>query len=148
MEPTKLTPAIAVDFDGTLCSDAFPEIGKPNQPLIDFLIKWQQEGNKVILWTCREDTLLWIAVDWCAEHGLHFDAVNENLPERISYYKNDPRKIGADYYIDDLNATAVLGFDDECDFLKAKTYMCPPWLTAEIWREDHRMECVPIDEQD
>ena len=75
MGPTKLTPTIAVDFDGTLCSDAFPDIGKPNQPLIDFLIRWQQEGNKVILWTCREDTLLWIAVDWCAEHGVTIDEV-------------------------------------------------------------------------
>lgn len=104
----ELTPTIAVDFDGTLCSDAWPEIGEPNQPLIDFLIQWQSEGNKVILWTCREDTLLWIAVDWCAEHGLHFDAVNCNLPERISYYNgNDSRKIGADYYIDDSNAFII-----------------------------------------
>lgn len=123
----KLTPTIAVDFDGTLCSDAFPDIGKPNQPLIDFLIQWQKEGYKVILWTCREDTLLGLAVDWCAEHGLHFDAVNENLPERISYYKNDSRKIGADYYIDDLNATAMLGSDGYCDLLKVHTYSAPAW---------------------
>ena len=32
-----------------------------------------------------------------------FDAVNENLPERIALYNNDCRKIGADYYIDDKN---------------------------------------------
>ena len=95
----KLIPAIAVDFDGTLCADAFPLIGEPNQPLIDFLIKWQEEGNKVILWTCREDGLLWTAVDWCADHGLHFDAVNCNLPERIEYYRNDSRKIGADAFV-------------------------------------------------
>ena len=102
-----LTPTIAVDFDGTLCSDAWPDIGEPNFPLIDFLIRWQAQGNKVILWTCREDTMLGLAVDWCAKQGLHFDAVNCNLPERISYYRNDSRKIGADYYIDDFNALVI-----------------------------------------
>ena len=108
MGKSLLTPTIAVDFDGTLCSDAWPEIGELNQPLIDFLIQWQYEGNKVILWTCRENTLLGLAVDWCAEHGLHFDAVNSNLPERVSYYNgNDSRKIGADYYIDDSNAFII-----------------------------------------
>ena len=25
------------------------------------------------------------AVEWCKEHGLVFDAINENLPERIEY---------------------------------------------------------------
>ena len=109
MAGTSLTPAIAVDFDGTLCKDAYPLIGEPNQPLIDFLIKWQKDGNKVILWTCRENTLLWLALDWCAEHGLHFDAINANLPERMAYYHNDSRKIGADYYIDDANAFIIDG---------------------------------------
>ena len=28
---------IAVDFDGTLCSDCYPDIGKPNLPLIELL---------------------------------------------------------------------------------------------------------------
>ena len=87
-------------------------IGAANQPLIDFLIRWQEEGNKVILWTCREDGLLWQAVDWCAEHGLHFDAVNANLPERIEYYRNDSRKIGADYYIDYFNGCVFVDNKD------------------------------------
>lgn len=105
----KLTPTIAVDFDGTLCTEEWPDIGEPNLPLIDFLIRWRQEGNKVILWTCRENTMLGLAVDWCAEHGLHFDAVNCNLPERIEAYQNDSRKVGADYYIDDSSALIIEG---------------------------------------
>ena len=35
------------------------------------------------------------------EHGLKFDAVNENLPEMIEWHGNDCRKIFADVYIDD-----------------------------------------------
>lgn len=103
----KLTPVIAVDFDGTLCKEAFPLIGEPNVPLIEFLIRWRQDGNKVILWTCRGGQLLNEAVNWCREHGLYFDAVNRNLPERIAYYGNNSRKIGADYYIDDANAFII-----------------------------------------
>ena len=105
-----LTPTIAVDFDGTLCKSAWPDIGYANWPLIKFLIRWRERGNKVILWTCREHEMLSKAVVWCAAHGLFFDAVNCNLPERIEYYQNDSRKIGADYYIDDFNAFVI-----ECD---------------------------------
>ena len=44
---------IAVDFDGTLCENRYPEIGKPNEKVINYLIKRQKEGDKLILWTCR-----------------------------------------------------------------------------------------------
>ena len=30
-----------------------------------------------------------------------FDAVNENLQETIEQYDSDPRKVSADYYLDD-----------------------------------------------
>lgn len=92
---------IAVDFDGTLCTEEWPEIGRPNEPLIDWLKKCRRRGDKVILWTCREGKLLEDAVRWCAEMGLTFDAHNANLPERIAKYGSDCRKIGADLYIDD-----------------------------------------------
>ena len=34
---------IAVDFDGTLCENKFPEIGEPNKPIIDYLKKKQND---------------------------------------------------------------------------------------------------------
>ena len=107
MDTKALTPTIAVDFDGTLCKEAWPDIGDANWPLINFLIKWRKQGKKVILWTCRENEMLSKAVTWCAGHGLFFDAVNENLKERIEAYGNDSRKIGADYYIDDSSTLIV-----------------------------------------
>lgn len=57
------------------------------------------------MWTCRTDGKLKDAIEWCKEHGLKFDAVNENLPERIAMFGTDPRKIGADEYIDDKACT-------------------------------------------
>ena len=92
---------IAVDFDGTLCYSNWPELGDPNLPLIDLLKKWKNSGNKLILWTCRAGDALDKAIDWCMDHQLYFDAVNDNLPEIIEMYGNNSRKITCDYYIDD-----------------------------------------------
>ena len=92
---------IAVDFDGTLCFSRWPNLGPPNGKLIDGLKKLRERGNKVILWTCREGELLKNAVAWCKNLGLEFDAVNDNLPENISLYGNNSRKISCDIYIDD-----------------------------------------------
>jgi hypothetical protein len=92
---------IAVDFDGCLCTNAWPEIGEPNTKLIYRLKFRRAHGDKLILWTCREGDKLREAVEWCRKHHLEFDAVNENLPEMNALYGNDSRKIGADRYIDD-----------------------------------------------
>ena len=90
---------IAVDFDGTLCENKYPEIGEPNMELIDFLMNCQLNGDKVVLWTCRNEEQTKAAVDWCSEKGLVFDAVNENLPEIITEFGGDTRKIFANVYI-------------------------------------------------
>lgn len=97
---------IAVDFDGTLCEDSYPEIGAPNIKLINYLKNQQMLGDRVILWTCRDGDRLKEALKWCAEkHELIFDAVNENLPGLIAAYGNNSRKIFADEYIDDRMST-------------------------------------------
>ena len=92
---------IAVDFDGTLCENKYPDIGKPNTPLIKWLIKQQQNNDRLILWTCRKNKPLDNAVQWCREQGLIFDEVNNNLPEIVNAWGEDTRKICADIYIDD-----------------------------------------------
>lgn len=40
---------IAVDFDGTLCENKWPEIGEPNKELIAYLKKRQTAGDKLVL---------------------------------------------------------------------------------------------------
>jgi len=99
----------AIDFDGCLCADAWPEIGKPNVALIGSLLRAKNRGDKLILWTCREGDKLREAVEWCKAQGLEFDAVNANLPEMTAHYGNDSRKIGADIYIDDKALKEVAG---------------------------------------
>ena len=92
---------IAVDFDGTLCENKFPDIGEPRLTVIKQVLFEKLIGNKVILWTCREGKYLDEALNACNDWGLTFDAVNANLPERIEQYGNDCRKVGADEYWDD-----------------------------------------------
>lgn len=89
---------IAVDFDGTLCErEKFPEIGKPKTELIQWLKQQQENGKKIILWTCREGETLIGALQWSKDQGLEFDSVNENLPSTGI----KTRKVIADIYIDD-----------------------------------------------
>ena len=101
MDTHNFPKAIAIDFDGCLCSDRYPAIGAPYWGVIGSAIWEQMAGAKLILWTCREGDDLRAAIDACASWGLKFDAVNANLPERIAYYGNDCRKVGADEYWDD-----------------------------------------------
>ena len=104
---------IAVDFDGTLVKDAFPGIGAPNYALASALLEMQQQGHKVILWTCRHGALLEKALDFCWwNFELRFDGVNCRPdpdpdagmypePEGLERY----RKVFADIYIDDRAMT-------------------------------------------
>lgn len=93
----------AIDFDGTLCEDRYPRIGAARETAIEFCKAARENGDKLILWTCRSGTHLKMAVEWCRFHGVTFDAVNANLPENIEKYGNDCRKINVDFYIDDRN---------------------------------------------
>lgn len=94
----------SIDFDGTLCADNWPDIGKPNTALIEHVKKLRQSGDKLILNTMREGRRLDEALTWCRSYGLEFDAVNDNLEELKQKYNNNPRKVFADVYVDDRNA--------------------------------------------
>ncbi len=93
----------ALDFDGTLVIDKFPAIGSPRSDIINFAKKKKQEGHYLILNTMREGQRLKEALAFCKRYGIEFDAVNDNLEFMKERYQNNPRKIYADYYIDDHN---------------------------------------------
>lgn len=96
---------IAVDFDGTLCTNTWPAIGAPKNDVIKYVLQQQAQGAKLILWTNRTNDRLSEALEWCNQHDLHFDAVNENLPECVKLFGSDSRKIFADAYLDDKAMT-------------------------------------------
>ena len=98
---------MAVDFDDTLFYTDYPNIEEPNMVMINLCKKWKASGRVVILWTCREGKELEEAVEACRSYGLEFDAVNDNLESGKQQWGNNPRKIFADYYIDDRAVSAT-----------------------------------------
>jgi hypothetical protein len=95
---------IAVDFDGTIVEDRYPEIGEERPFATDTLKMLIRDRHKLILWTVREGQTLDEAVDWCRQRGVEFYAINRDYPEETTdnnqYFS---RKIKADVWIDDRN---------------------------------------------
>lgn len=92
---------IAVDFDGTIVTEHFPDIGELIPAAKRTLKRFKEKGGKVIIWTCRNGDNLQEAIDFLNDWKVPYDTINENIPERIEQYGTDPRKVGADLYIDD-----------------------------------------------
>lgn len=98
----KNTKILAIDFDGTIVEDAYPKIGKPRLFAFETLLKLQEKGHRLILWTYRSGRKLQESVDFCKENGIEFYAVNKSYPEEVLNHTIS-RKIHADIFIDDRN---------------------------------------------
>ena len=107
--PNSLT--LAVDFDGTIVENRYPEIGKPILFAFESLKKLQEEGHRLILWTYRHGAKLEEAVDFCEKNGLKFYAVNKSYPEE-EFDNTISRKILADIFIDDRNLGGMKGWGE------------------------------------
>lgn len=101
MSKQQYAKIVAVDFDGCLVTNNWPEIGEPIEQVIEQYRLERAAGTKFILWTCRSGKKLDDAVAWCAERDITFDAVNEPLPEVLAVFDGDPRKVFANEYWDD-----------------------------------------------
>jgi Predicted hydrolases of the HAD superfamily len=99
---------IAVDFDGTLVENKWPDIGATNEKVLDYCKSERAKGARIILWTNRVGEPLTNAIKWCQDHGLLLDAINDNIQESIDFFGFNTRKIYADEFIDDRMAK---GFD-------------------------------------
>lgn len=100
---------IAVDFDGTICEDNFPDIGKPKPDVREVLYRLKELGYYIIIWSCRtshwdyntyggdpkQPTLnrLRVAdmIAWLLEHNIPYDEIDDGSRGKPS----------VDYYIDD-----------------------------------------------
>ncbi len=95
---------IAVDFDGTIVQDRYPEIGN-EQPFATQTLKMLiTEGHQFVLWTVRQGKSLEEAVEWCRARGVEFYAVNKDFPEENEQLNTSySRKLRVDMFIDDRN---------------------------------------------
>lgn len=97
----------AIDFDGTIVTENWPDIGPLKPEAEQFIRNIRKQGHQWILLTMRQDRHLQEALDFLKEHDLSPDCVNDNHPDRIREWGNNPRKVYADIYIDDHNAGGV-----------------------------------------
>ena len=105
---------IAVDFDGTLVEDKFPEIGKKREIVWSAMKHAREKGAKIILWTSRDHHNLEDAVEYCRQQGFEFDAINENLKECREMFDNDTRKVFANEFCE-YYATVYSDVEDSLD---------------------------------
>ena len=97
---------IAIDFDGTVVTHAYPEIGE-DAGAAPVLKELTDNGCRLILYSMRHGKLLDRAVEWFRVRGIPLYAVNENPSQKR--WTSSP-KIHADLYIDDCNLGCPLRF--------------------------------------
>lgn len=88
---------IAIDFDGTCVTHAFPKIGK-DIGAIPVLKSLVDNGHKLILYTMRDGITLGEAKIWFIENEIPLYAVNDNPTQ---HRWTTSRKVYAHLYIDD-----------------------------------------------
>ena len=123
---------IAIDFDGTLVEDAYPEIGNPKIFAFETLKELNKDGHRLILWTYRNGRKLQEAVDFCSKKGVEFYAVNKNYPEE-KFEGKVSRKIHADLFIDDTNIGGMLGWGEIYSLIKQKPDAKLPLTKKKKW---------------
>lgn len=100
---------IAIDFDGTIVADKYPEIGElmPGAHAVINLL--YTKGHYIIINTCRTGDHLAAALNFLHEKRIKFDIVNDNHPDLTKQY-GVTRKVFADVYIDDRNLGGFPGW--------------------------------------
>lgn len=82
--PPARPPAIAVDMDGTLAEWAFPDIGEPNELVIEALRVLKAKGWHIVIHTCRVNShweepdrtqIVQEMLDWLVANDVPFDNV-------------------------------------------------------------------------
>lgn len=102
---------IAIDFDGTLVEDCYPEIGSPKIFAFETLKEMIKSRHQLILWTTRTGDQLKAAVDFCESHGVRFYAVNNSFPEE-RYDGQSSRKINCELFISHRNLGGLKGWGE------------------------------------
>lgn len=91
---------VAIDFDGVIVEDYYPEIGPLKEDALQSL-NFLSKYFTIIIWTCRSGFDLELVRNFLDKHRVPYDYINENTIENKRMYLNDCRKVFADLYIDD-----------------------------------------------
>lgn len=89
---------IAIDFDGTVVTHEYPNVGVPADNAVEVLDKIITAGHNIILFTMRSGKELQDAVDWYKSYNIPLFGINTN-PNQLRWTSSP--KAWADLYIDD-----------------------------------------------
>ncbi len=106
---TRYEMIYAIDFDGTIVTHEFPQIGKPVPYALDHMRLLIKSGCQIILWTMRSGDLLDAAVQYLEDNGIELWGVNENPDQDWS----ESPKAYAHRYIDDAAVGCPLIYPDD-----------------------------------
>ncbi len=95
---------VAIDFDGTVVTEQYPDVGK-DIGAVPWLQAANQAGADLILLTMRDGPQLDAAVAWFETRSIRLFDVNANT-EQAKWTKS--RKVYANIYVDDLALGAPL----------------------------------------
>lgn len=124
---------IAIDFDGTCVTHAYPKVGK-DIGAAPILKRLTENGHQLMLWTMRgtkphhngTDTL-GDAVKWFKNNDIPLWGVNENPEQKASGWSNSHKQY-AELYIDDAALGCPLIFNPShsnkpfVDWIKIEEY--------------------------
>lgn len=100
---------VAIDFDGTVVSNSFPEKGEDLPHCVDTLKRWHKEhGVEFILYTMRDGDKLQDAINWFKEHDIPLFGVQTHPTQ--GNWTTSP-KCHARFCIDDRNLGTPLTVD-------------------------------------
>ncbi|MEI8086944.1 MAG: hypothetical protein WCG93_12090 [Paludibacter sp.] len=111
---------LAVDFDGTIHTGNWPNIGEPRPNSIESLRQLKKDGHFIIIWTCREGKPQTDMVNWLLKNNIPFDQVNEHKPGITELYGYPARKVYAHLYIDDKQIGGLPHWNDIYNYIKSQ----------------------------
>lgn len=103
---------LAIDFDGTIATDSFPEVGELRENADVVIRKLYEDGHSIIINTCRTGKYEGLAEYFLQKNNIPYHFINSNLPRVIESYKQDCRKISADIYIDNRCILGIPTWDE------------------------------------
>lgn len=113
---------IAVDFDGTIVEQFYPEIGELKENAKKVINKLYDEGHTIIIWTCRcnahdEIEDLTNMKYFLEFNGIKYHKINENA-DCVTF--GCKPKIYADVYVDDRNLIHTDNWDLVYSLIQSK----------------------------
>ena len=101
-------PVIAIDLDGTIWNEDYPNTGVPFPNAIETINAMVSEGYEIIIWTARDNENLM----FCKKELIDIFELNPNVKFNqhsnyfTSIYKISSPKVNASIYLDDKSYNA------------------------------------------